>query len=142
MVARAKWDAWEEAGKSLPPGCDVVKASELRYLNVVRKAMGAEEIKGDLPVMENHSSLASSGSISKCPAFKEGCPFKTTLTVEEMEKLMASIPASHVGGNSYISDSFKSTMSKIHEMEKKSGEAKAGAKRQQHITSWSDRLGY
>jgi len=120
MVARAKWDAWEEAGKSLPPGCDVVKASELRYLNVVRKAMGAEEIKGDLPVMENHSSLASSGSISKCPAFKEGCPFKTTLTVEEMEKLMASIPASHVGGNSYISDSFKSTMSKIHEMEKKS----------------------
>ncbi len=45
VEGRAKWDAWEAAGKSLPADCsDVVEAAKLRYTNIVRVAMGAESL--------------------------------------------------------------------------------------------------
>ena len=46
MEKRAKWDAWKAAGETLPADCpDIVEASKLSYLNIVRVAMGAEALK-------------------------------------------------------------------------------------------------
>ncbi|GMH58071.1 hypothetical protein TrRE_jg2217 [Triparma retinervis] len=121
MVARAKWDAWKTAGKSITGGSDApVGAAKLMYLNIVRVALGGDEVERPSFNFSDHASMLSQESVSKCPAFREGCPFKTTLTVAEMKKLMSSIPENHVASSGYISDSFKNMLASIHEMEKKS----------------------
>ena len=43
---RAKWDAWKAAGETLPSdGSDFVEAAKLRYTNVVRVVMEANELE-------------------------------------------------------------------------------------------------
>lgn len=47
---RTKWDAWKSAGETIIPEGgggseeDTVRAAKLRYTNVVRVAMGADEL--------------------------------------------------------------------------------------------------
>ena len=46
LEKRAKWDAWKAAGETFPSdGSDIVEAAKLRYTNVVRVAMGANELE-------------------------------------------------------------------------------------------------
>ena len=45
LEKRAKWDAWKAAGETLPSDVsDIAEAAKLRYTNVVRAAMGADEL--------------------------------------------------------------------------------------------------
>ena len=41
---RAKWDAWSAAGETLSGSSDIEEAAKLRYTNIVRVTMGAEEL--------------------------------------------------------------------------------------------------
>ena len=46
LEKRAKWDAWQAAGETIPADCpDIVEVAKLNYLNIVRVAMGAEALK-------------------------------------------------------------------------------------------------
>ena len=76
-----------------------------------------------------HSSFVlSPDGASKCPAFQQGCPFKATLTVEDVKQIISTIPATHVKDEgSYISDSFKDMVLRIHEAETDRGGAAAAA---------------
>ena len=61
------------------------------------------------------ASTPSSPSSSKCPAFKDGCPFDGAATLEEIQSIMASVPSSHLSGDgSYVSGEFSAMMAALH----------------------------
>ncbi|GMH85798.1 hypothetical protein TL16_g10345 [Triparma laevis f. inornata] len=104
---RYKYDEWTKVAAEFEGKKDgKVRYSKTRYVNLIRVSMGGTSLQ--------HSSQKLALATKNCPAFAAGCPFSSTLSTTELQNLMSSIPASHVGGG-YVSESFKEIMGILHE---------------------------